>query len=331
MAKRIRTDFDRPKGRHDFPRARPGAEVQSFGVRRANQGMRLDRFLASRFPGYSRSFLQELIREGRVLVKGKPCRPSTPVAPGDEIELRLPEGAPREPEDLGLEVVYRDDCVLAINKRPGLVVHPARGHKTGTILQGLFHLFREEIARDPTFHVGPVHRLDAGTSGLLLCAWGEETHKFLQSQFEHRSVEKTYLAICSGEPRFDELEVDAPLGTDPADPERVAVGGLRARPALTRLKVLARGGGCALVRAEPHTGRTHQIRVHLAHVGHPLVGDELYGGPTRDARGATLLERPALHSESLTFVHPRTGEPMTLRAPLWRDMRELLERIGLRT
>lgn len=329
MPKKIRTDFDRPKGRHEFPRARPGAETQRFGVRRVNQGMRLDLYLALRFPGYSRSFLQELIREGRVLLKGKPCRPSTPVSPGDEIEVHLPEGAPREPEDLGLEVIYKDDHVLAINKRPGLVVHPARGHKRGTVLQGLFHLFREELARDPTFQVGPVHRLDAGTSGLLLCAWGPQTHNFLQSQFEHRTVEKTYLAICSGEPSFEELEVDAPLGTDPSNPERVAVDGLRARPARTLFKTLKRSNGFALVRAEPYTGRTHQIRVHMAHIGHPLVGDKLYGGPTHGPDGSVLLERPALHSESLTFVHPATGEPTKLEAPLWKDMRELAERLGL--
>ncbi len=329
MPKPFRSDLDRPKGRHQFPRAKPGAESHSFSVSRSHRGTRLDKYLQSRFPGYSRAFLQSLIKEGRVLVDGNPAKPSSPVGPGNEITVRLPEGAPREPEDLGLEIVHRDDWVIAINKRPGLVVHPARGHSTGTVLQGLFHIFREEIERDPMFQVGPVHRIDMGTSGLLLCSWGDERLKFLQSQFEHRQVRKVYLAIVHGEPGFDEVEVDAALGVDPDEGKRVAVDGMNARSARTRFFSLGAGGGYGLLRAEPYTGRTHQIRVHAAHLGHPLVGDELYGGRKVDAKGRPLLDRAALHSAELTFVHPATGEMTTLTAPLWKDMREFLERFGI--
>jgi 23S rRNA pseudouridine1911/1915/1917 synthase len=365
-----RSDLDRPKGRHEFPRAKPGAEEQTFGVGQEYSGWRLDRYLSIRYPGYSRSFLKNLVKEGRVLVDGRPSRPSAAVGPGTEITLRLPEGAPREPEDLRLEVVHRDDWIVALNKRPGLVVHPARGHRTGTVQQGLYHLFRDEIARDPAFHVGAAHRLDMGTSGLLLCGIGLETRKYLQAQFERREVGKSYLAVVHGEPEWREAEVDRPIGVDPRDRRRRAVNGTNARPALTRLVRLAAGstastakgakeaggpsvlpwtsalpfppspgvlgalggeGRCpfALVRAEIHTGRMHQIRVHLAHLGHPVVGDELYGGRTRDEEGAPLLDRPALHSLSLTFKHPATGERVTLDAPLWPDMREFLEKRGI--
>jgi 23S rRNA pseudouridine1911/1915/1917 synthase len=329
MARKFRPDSDRPKGRHHFRRAKPGAESLSFGVSRSRPGMRLDQYLMHRFTGYSRAFLQSLIKEGRVLVDGRPSKPGAAVAPGNEIVVNLPEGAPREPEDLGLEIVYRDEYVFAINKRPGLVVHPARGHTTGTVLQGLFHLFRDELEKDPTFKVGPVHRIDIGTSGLLLCAYGDEIHKFVQSQFEHRQVHKTYLAICHGEPAFAETQLDAAIGVDHHDPKKYAVDGKNARPAMTKFVAASKGAGFGLLRAEPYTGRTHQIRLHAARLGHPLVGDELYGGRTRDEAGEALLPRVALHSSTLTFNHPATGEPMTLEAPLWEDMREFLEARGL--
>jgi 23S rRNA pseudouridine1911/1915/1917 synthase len=328
-ARPFRPDSERPKGRHQFRRARPGQEQLSFGVSRPRPGMRLDQYLMNRFTGYSRAFLQSLIKEGRVLVDGKPSKPSASVTPGDEIVVNLPEGMSREPEDLDLKVIYRDDTIFAINKRPGIVVHPARGHTTGTILQGIFHLFREELAADPTFQVGPVHRIDIGTSGLLLCAHGEQTRKFLQSQFEHRQVQKTYLAICHGEPAFDEIEVDVAIGAEPDEEKLYAVDGTNPRSALTRFTKLAAGGGYALLSAEPHTGRTHQIRIHAAHLGHPLVGDEPYGGRSRDVSGAVLLDRAALHSSTITFIHPGTGEPMTLEAPLWADMRAFLRSHGL--
>lgn len=338
----------RPKGRHEFPRAKPGREVLCLSrvlasarkARGPRRGMRLDVYLTHRFPGYSRSFLQSLIKDGRVLVGGKPAKPSGRVVPGEEITLRLPEGAPRTPEDLGLEVIYRDEWVLALNKRPGLVVHPARGHKTGTVLQGLFYLFKDELERDPRFHVGPVHRIDMGTSGLLLCAIGGETHRYIQSQFEHRRVGKKYLALVRGVPDFGEKEVDLPIGTDPENRLRMAVSGRGARAARTRFKVLASGMATAgsarpalsLVLAEPFTGRSHQIRVHLAHLGHPLVGDALYGGGTGTRKRpfrVPVPSRPCLHSWRLSFRHPATGEEMTLEAPLWKDMRESAQKNGL--
>jgi 23S rRNA pseudouridine1911/1915/1917 synthase len=329
VAKRPHFDLDPVKGKHQFPRARPGRESQKFGVHQDRAGTRLDRFLMARFPGFSRSFLQSLIKEGRVLVDGRRAKPSSPVSPSNEITVNLPEGAPREPEDLDLVVVYRDEFVIALNKRPGIVVHPSRGHRTGTILQGLFHIFREELAADPLLNVGPVHRIDMGTSGVLLCSWGDQTRNFIQSQFEHRKVEKSYLAIVHGEPEWSEITIEKPIGIETREKKRMAVDGLDAKSALTNLTKLSAGGGFALVRAEPHTGRMHQIRLHLAHLGHPLVGDELYGGRREDESGRPLLDRAALHSESITFIHPGTGEPMTISAPLWDDMRAFLKEHGM--
>jgi len=329
VAKRPHFDLDPVKGKHQFPRARPGREKQTFGVNQERAGSRLDRFLMARFPGFSRSFLQSLVKDGSVLVDGRLAKPSSPVGPQNEITVNLPEGAPREPEDLDLVVVYRDEFVIAINKHPGIVVHPSRGHRTGTVLQGLFHIFREELERDPLLNVGPVHRIDIGTSGVLLCSWGNQTRNFIQSQFEHRKVRKSYLAIVHGEPEWAEATVEKPVGIETREKKRMAVDGLDSKSALTDLTRLSSGGGYALVRAKPHTGRMHQIRVHLAHLGHPLVGDELYGGRREDGSGRPLLDRAALHSESITFFHPGTGEPMTITAPLWEDMRAFLAEHGM--
>jgi 23S rRNA pseudouridine1911/1915/1917 synthase len=226
-------------------------------------------------------------------------------------------------------VVYRDEFVIAINKRPGLVVHPSRGHRTGTVLQGLFHIFREELIADPLLNVGPVHRIDKGTSGALLCSWGNQTRNFIQSQFEHRKVKKSYLAIIHGEPEWDEITVEERIGIETREKKRMAIDGLDSKSALTKFTKLSAGGAYALVRAEPHTGRMHQIRVHLAHLGHPIVGDELYGGKREDEAGKSLLDRAALHSESITFFHPGTGEPATISAPLWDDMRAFLKEHGM--
>ncbi|MHC4252151.1 MAG: pseudouridine synthase, partial [Planctomycetota bacterium] len=239
MAKRPHFDLDPVKGKHQFPRARPGRESQTFGVNQERAGSRLDRFLMARFPGFSRSFLQSLVKEGRVLVDGRRAKPSSPVGPANEITVNLPEGAPREPEDLDLVVVYRDEFVIALNKRPGIVVHPSRGHRTGTVLQGLFHIFREELAADTLLNVGPVHRIDKGTTGVLLCSWGDQTRNFLQSQFEHRKVQKSYLAIVHGEPEWSETTVEKAIGIETREKKRMAVDGLDSKSALTQFTKLS--------------------------------------------------------------------------------------------
>jgi len=318
-----------------FPPARPGTAGRlGFGVGREHAGLRLDRYLQLRFPGYSRAYLQALIRAGRVLLDGQAAKPASRARPGREVTLLVPEGLGREPYDFPLEIIHEDEILFAVNKPPGIVVHPARGHLTDTVQNALAHRFRRELAADPAFHVSPVHRLDRDTSGLLLCSKDRRTHPALQQQFENRSLEKTYLLLVHGKPDFRARRIALPLGTDPANRKKVAVNGLHARKAATRFEVLGlgeriAGEPLALLRAFPETGRTHQIRVHIAHLGCPIVGDLTYGGRISAADGTPLLARQALHAERLRFTHPLSGETLTLVAELAADMRELAARAGI--
>jgi len=328
------------KRRFHFLRPKPGAEgMLTFGISQRPGPVRFDKYLQERFPGYSRSFVQAMIRSGRVLIDGRVAKPASRLRKGMEITLLVPTGTGREPYEFELDVFFEDDVLFVVNKPPGIVIHPARGHLRDTLQNALSHRFREEIAADPSFHVSPVHRIDRDTSGLLLCSKDRMTHPVLQQQFENRTVEKSYLAIIHGRPRFKKKRLEASLGTDPADRKRVAVAGLKARAAATEFVVLAKGAlpladgksqaRLSLVRAYPETGRSHQIRVHLAHLGYPIAGDVLYGGRTAAADETEIITRVALHSASLTFVHPVSGERLRLAAPLPADMRELLARAGI--
>lgn len=313
-------------GKYRFRRARQDHEFIQFCIQKRITGVRLDRYLAERFEGYSRTFFRDLIRRGKVLVNRLPARPSHKVAPDEEVAVFLPRGSVREPYPLPLEVIYQDRFIVAVNKPPGLVVHPARGHVRDTLLNALFYRFRAEMEEDPAFHIGTVHRLDIDTSGAIVYALDERTHWQLQQQFEGREVGKTYLCIVHGAPEWEVRDVKAALGVDPEDRKKVAVDGWDAKPAHTGFEVLASGDFVALVRAYLHTGRSHQIRVHAAYTGHPVVGDELYGGRKELGTGEFLIGRQALHSEMLEFHHPGIGRRLRIRAGLPEDMHGLLER-----
>lgn len=313
-------------GKYCFRRARRAHEFLQFRIQRRIVGIRLDVYLADRFEGYSRTFFQDLIRRGKVLVNRLPARPSHKVAAGEEITVFLPRGSAREPYAVPLDIIYQDRWLLALNKPAGMVVHPARGHVRDTLLNALFHHFREEMAAAAGFHIGTVHRLDIDTSGAILFALDERAHHQLQQAFETRQVKKTYLCLVHGSPAWERREVKAALGVDANDRKKVAVDGWNARPAHTGFEVLARGRSITLLRACLHTGRSHQIRVHAAHIGHPVVADETYGGCKHSAAGEFLTGRQALHSEALEFEHPESGRRMRIRAGLPADMRELLAR-----
>ena len=348
-----------------FPRAKNGAGADrvSFHVRTRSAGRRLDRYITSRFPGVSRNFVQGLIRDGHVLVNAALAKPSHAVVAGEDITVILPESLARRPEPMPLEILYEDDHFVAINKQPGIVVHPARGHLSGTLVNGLYHRYRKRLhpdAKQPV-HIGTLHRLDLDTSGVILFGLNQKTHADVQQQFERRSVRKSYLLVCHGEfPRHSsETRVDVPLGVDPQNRLRIAPGGRDARPAETIFTRLAVNQPAdmqpfSLVRAAPVTGRSHQIRAHAAHAGHPIVGDILYGGrraepiglpplitrppgalpgsPPVDTRSTQpLIDRQALHAERLRFFHPAQDrrEQVEITAPLPDDIRRLCERVGL--
>ncbi|GAB4152044.1 MAG: RluA family pseudouridine synthase [Planctomycetota bacterium] len=311
-------------------------------IREKMAGRRIDSYLAARFQGYSRSFFQKLISSGGVLLDGRPVKNSTSLRPGSEIVLTLPAVEKNIlPEEISLDIIYEDKWILAVNKSPNVVVHPARGNFTGTIINALFGRYRNEIETIDGFYPKVVHRLDKNTSGLLLIGLYEEEHAKLATQFEFRKVCKLYRAIVHGVVEHDEGEIDLPIGESEEDESVMAIRPDIGKPSLTVFKVIRRFRNFSLVELELKTGRTHQIRVHMAAIGHPLACDEDYGGGgaifPQDVLGdefeslEPVLDRQALHSASIEFSHPVTWERMKLEAPMASDMEaflKLLERAG---
>jgi len=322
------------KTKYDFPRAKEGQRDRlefPIGARHPGKPRRLDKYLQERFPGYSRSFLQKMIKDERVLLNGKPTKSSWHVSQGEAITMLLYPGGAKIAEDIPFEIIYEDAEILALCKPAGVLVHPARGHKTGTLYNGLLHYYREQRAVDPSFHIGTVHRLDEHTSGIMIYALCPKAHGELTRQFENRLVKKTYVCIAHGDAQFTDVVCSKALGTDPLDRCKVGVDGFDAKNAETRFVKLGRStcGQFSLLRAFPHTGRTHQIRVHAASLGLPLVGDVLYGGPAEHPSFNGIAPRCCLHAETLSINHPKTQEPLLLSAPPPADMRELLGILGL--
>jgi 23S rRNA pseudouridine1911/1915/1917 synthase len=295
-------------------------------------GWRLDRWLARELPAQSRSRLQSLIEAGDVLLEGRPARASARLRPGQTVVVRIPEprpAAPR-PEDIPLAIVHQDDRLLVIEKPAGLVVHPGAGVAQGTLVNALLHHVRDLSGIGGELRPGIVHRLDKGTSGLMVVAKDDATHRDLVRQFAGRTVEKEYLAIVLGVPRPVRGTVDSPIGRDPANRKKMSSRARRARAARSDYAVAEVLDGAALVRVRIHTGRTHQVRVHLASIGHPVAGDALYGGrraaasrrgPAREA--LRTLARPALHAARLAFDHPATGRRLAFDSPLPADLAAL--------
>jgi 23S rRNA pseudouridine1911/1915/1917 synthase len=297
-----------------------------------NEGLRLDRFLAGASRGWSRSQVARWIEAGLVTRNGAPTRASHLVHPGDRIEVAVPPPAPSDlqPQELPLEILYEDSHLIAINKAPGMVIHPAAGNPDGTIVNALLAHCRDLSGVGGVERPGIVHRLDKDTSGVLVAAKTDAAHRALSLAFRWRTTDKRYLAVVYGAPKADEGAVDGPIARHPSERKRMAVvpGGRAAR---TLWSVRERFAGAALVECRPVTGRTHQIRVHLAHAGYALVGDQVYAGRQwRAIADPQLAERcrdfprQALHAWRLTIQHPATGEPITFEAPLPPDLEELL-------
>jgi 23S rRNA pseudouridine1911/1915/1917 synthase len=293
-------------------------------------GERLDSWLAARLE-MSRSRAAQLIEAGRVTLNGAIPRKRDRPVPGDRVEVRIPPPAPSHlaGEDIPLTIVYQDDDLLVIDKPPGLVVHPAPGNPTGTLVNALLHAVGDLSGIGGVLRPGIVHRLDKDTSGLMVVAKHDDAHRTLSAELKARRIRRAYLAAAWGHLPQDEIAVDAPIGRHPTERKRMAVVS-DGRPARTRFIRVERWRAADLVRAELDTGRTHQIRVHLLHLGHPVVGDRTYaperhrgfGGPERAwAAGlAKRVPRQFLHAAELRFTHPRTGEPMRFDSPLPSDL-----------
>lgn len=291
-------------------------------------GQRLDRYLAAQVPELSRARIQELIRAGWVRVDGRQVKPSHRLDAGQQIEACL---VPRPPlsataEPIPLKILYEDEDLVAVDKPAGLVVHPAPGHPRSTLVNALLHRYARLSQVGGELRPGIVHRLDRGTSGVLLVARHDEAHRHLARQFAERAVEKLYLAMVHGS-LPEQGRIDWPIARDRRQPRRMTARRRQGRPAETRWRRLARWGPLSLVAVELHTGRTHQVRVHFSALGHPVVGDPLYGAPRKLVLGKTVLPapgRPFLHAAQLRFRHPRTDAPMLLSSPLPEDLRAWL-------
>jgi 23S rRNA pseudouridine1911/1915/1917 synthase len=319
--------------------------LRRFQVGAPASGTRLDLFLAAACSDLSRSRIQKLIEEGSVSVGGAPAKRSRAVRAGESVTVEVPEPRPAElvPEDIPLSILYEDDQLLAIDKPPGLVVHPAPGHPSGTLVNALLHHVRDLAGVGGELRPGIVHRLDRDTSGVLLVAKTDRAHQMLSRQMRRRSLRKEYLALVAGVPRVRKGEVTFAIGRDPQDRKRMkavrpaadgAPAGTREAKTLYELEREWFPLGLTLLRCRLVTGRTHQIRVHLAASGLPIVGDPVYGRPRYPRVSSAALKkrlqefpRQALHAERVGFQHPVTQKPVEVVAPLPQDLEQLLREI----
>ena len=287
-------------------------------------GQRVDLFLAQAVPELTRSAVQRLLEQGLVTCNGKPVKKNAKTAAGDVYTLTLPQVKPTAlvAQDIPLDIVYEDADVLVVNKPKGLVVHPAAGHEDGTLVNALLRHCGDTLSGiNGEQRPGIVHRIDMDTSGLLIVAKNDLAHQCLSAQLQDHTLRRTYECIVRGGFREDSGTVNAPIGRHPTDRKRMAVTEKNSRSAVTHWEVIARYGNYTHLRCRLETGRTHQIRVHMAYLGHPIAGDPLYG-----AKKAELgLTSQCLHARELTFIHPRSGEEMTLTCPLPEEFRHALD------
>lgn len=293
-------------------------------------GERLDAFLARVGGNLSRSAAQKLIEQGNVLKNGKKAKKNDRLEPGDEISVTIPDPVEVDivPREMALEIVYEDDDVLVINKPKGLVVHPAPGHSDDTLVNGLMYAMGDNLSGiNGELRPGIVHRIDKDTSGLLAVAKNDYAHTVLASQLKDHSMARTYEAIVCGTFREDSGTVDAPIGRHPTDRKKMCVTDRNSRSAVTHWEVVKRYRGYTHIRCKLETGRTHQIRVHMAYIGHPILGDMVYGHKKPELGQSSQC----LHAGALCFRHPRDGRPVMVFAPLpdyFKEVIEKLEKMG---
>ncbi|UCC30060.1 MAG: RluA family pseudouridine synthase [Phycisphaerales bacterium] len=318
----------------------PGMQVNQHRIAKRLVGRRLDKYLQGRYPRISRTILQRYIKQGLVTVNGLPTKPSHEPAAGDLVEITLPPPPPSElvPQDIPLDIIYEDQWLLAINKLEGIVCHPAWPTQTNTIANAVaFHAKKLSRGSDP-FRPGIMHRLDKNTTGVMLIAKTDEAHWRVALQFERRTVRKEYFAICEGQIALDGDIINKPLAPHPSTTQRMILPSASPprqamfKEAITEYHVVKRYRGYTTVELYPKTGRTHQLRVHMSSIGHPMVGDKLYGGrPVSEmdltGSGSTepIIEFQALHARRLRLTHPIAEKPLELEAPLPARMQRIVD------
>ena len=293
--------------------------TERFVVSEEYEGLRADKYLSLIIGDRSRSFLQKLIKEGKTLLNGSVIKPSFPVCNGDELIIDLPESElpAIEAEDIPLDIVYEDADLLVVNKPKGMVVHPAPGHYSGTLVNALMYHCKDLSGINGVLRPGIVHRIDRDTTGLLIVCKNDKSHASIALQLQEHSCRRIYHALAKGVFKEAEGTVDAPIGRDKNDRKLMSVvsGG---KNAVTHYKVIKQYKNCAYISCELETGRTHQIRVHMKHIGHPLMGDEVYGGPK--VKG---VQGQVLHAKTIGFIHPSSGEEMFFDSEIPEYFKEL--------
>lgn len=297
-----------------------------FQVTSEQDGERLDKLLSIIYPDFSRSFFQKLIKENSIKVNEKIQKANYKVQTDDMISVQIPDAVETsiEPENIPLDILYEDDDVLVVNKPKGMVVHPSAGHYSGTLVNAIMYHCKDSLSGiNGEIRPGIVHRIDMDTTGSLIVCKNDESHVAIAEQIKEHSCNRIYVGIVCGNMKEDEGTIDAPIGRHPVDRKKMAINEKNGKPAVTHYKVLKRFGKYTYMQFKLETGRTHQIRVHMASIGHPLLGDELYSKncPFKHLQGQTL------HARTIGFIHPRTKEYMEFSAPLPKYFEDLLQKL----
>lgn len=301
-------------------------ERYDYTVEKNESGTRIDRYLAEKDSGFSRSFIQKLLKDGQVTVGGKPAKSNYKVREDDSIHLEVPDSSEPDivPEDIPLDILYEDEDVLIVNKPKGMVVHPAAGHYQGTLVNAVMAHCGDSLSGiNGVMRPGIVHRIDKDTTGALLVCKNDNAHRDLAMQLKEHSIKRRYRAIVAGVIKENEGTIEGPIGRHPVDRKKMAINYKNGKEAVTHYRVLERFPNATYVECRLETGRTHQIRVHMTSIGHPLLGDEVYGS----GKNPYHLQGQTLHAMILGFVHPSTGEYMEFTAPLPEYFEKLLEKL----
>ena len=299
-------------------------QTESFEVQFEQEGERLDKFLSTIYPDFSRAFFQKLIKNQKVWVNDQNQKASFPVHTDDLVKIEIPDAVETTivPEDIPLDILYEDQDLLIVNKPKGMVVHPSAGHYTGTLVNAIMYHCKDSLSGiNGEIRPGIVHRIDMDTTGSLIVCKNDEAHVDIAQQIKEHSVNRIYVGIVCGNVKDDEGTIEGPIGTHPIERKKMAINEKNGKPAITHYKVLERFGNYTYMQFKLETGRTHQIRVHMASIGHPLLGDALYSSNRSTFKN---LQGQTLHAQTIGFIHPKTGEYMEFSAPLPEYFKKLL-------